>query len=242
MVFQPKQREICNFSRFRGSILMSVFRSSQFANGFNKQMFGGHISRRSLIAGLASSVVAGAFAAPALADVGDDPFPLPEFNYGKTPEPFRPALVAYEGRQRPGTIIVNTSARQISLIVEGGRAKRWGCAVGKDGFRWAGLADVGRKVVWPKWTPPKEMIARVPEKAKWANGMPGGPENPLGARALYLFQNGEDTLFRIHGTTEPNSIGKNASSGCIRMINQDVVELFSLVPIGSRVIVLAEGV
>jgi lipoprotein-anchoring transpeptidase ErfK/SrfK len=86
------------------------------------------------------------------------------------------------------------------------------------------------------------MIARVPEKAKWANGMPGGPENPLGARALYLFQNGQDTLFRIHGTTEPGSIGKNASSGCIRMINQDVVELFSLVPIGSRVIVLAEGV
>ena len=99
---------------------------------------------------------------------------------------------------------------------------RWGCAVGKDGFRWAGLADVGRKVMWPRWTPPKEMIARHPEKAKWANGMPGGPDNPLGARALYLFQNGQDTLYRIHGTTDPMSIGHNASSGCIRMVNQDV--------------------
>jgi lipoprotein-anchoring transpeptidase ErfK/SrfK len=96
--------------------------------------------------------------------------------------------------------------------------------------------------MWPRWTPPKEMIARNPEKAKWANGMPGGPDNPLGARALYLFQNGADTLYRIHGTTEPLSIGKNASSGCIRMVNQDVIELFALTPIGTRVVVLAEGV
>lgn len=114
--------------------------------------------------------------------------------------------------------------------------------MGKDGFRWAGMADVGRKVMWPKWTPPKEMIERHPEKAKWANGMPGGYDNPLGARALYLFQNGSDTLYRIHGTTEPMSIGKNASSGCIRMINQDVIQLYRRVPIGSRVVVLAEGV
>jgi lipoprotein-anchoring transpeptidase ErfK/SrfK len=114
--------------------------------------------------------------------------------------------------------------------------------VGRDGFRWAGLADVGRKVMWPKWTPPKDMIERSPEKAKWASGMPGGYDNPLGARALYLFQNGQDTLYRIHGTTEPMSIGKNASSGCIRMINQDVKELYRRVPTGSRVVVLAEGV
>ena len=86
------------------------------------------------------------------------------------------------------------------------------------------------------------MIARVPEKAKWANGMPGGPDNPLGARALYLFQNGQDTLYRIHGTTDPMSIGHNASSGCIRMINQDVEDLYRRVPIGTRVVVLAEGV
>jgi lipoprotein-anchoring transpeptidase ErfK/SrfK len=86
------------------------------------------------------------------------------------------------------------------------------------------------------------MIERAPEKAKWANGMPGGPDNPLGARALYLYQNGQDTLYRIHGTNEPQSIGKKASSGCIRMINQDVIELFRRTPIGSRVVVMAEGV
>ena len=171
----------------------------------------------------------------------DDPFPLPPFDESKLPAAFRRTVIPYTGRQRPGTVIVDTGARQLSLILEGGQALRFGCAVGKDGFRWAGLADISRKVMWPRWTPPKSMIERSPEKAKWANGMPGGPDNPLGARALYLFQNGIDTLYRIHGTVEPMSIGKNASSGCIRMVNQNVVELYRRVPIGSRVIVLAEG-
>jgi lipoprotein-anchoring transpeptidase ErfK/SrfK len=199
------------------------------------------ISRRALLTGaggLAASLAAG----PAFAETSDDPYPLPKFDYRKLPEPYRPTVVNYKTRQWPGTVIVDTGARQLYLVLEGGKALRFGCAVGRDGFRWAGLADIGRKVMWPKWTPPKEMIERSPEKAKWANGMPGGPENPLGARALYLFQNGNDTLYRIHGTTEPMSIGKNASSGCIRMINQDVVELYRRVPVGSRVVVLAEGV
>ncbi len=201
------------------------------------------LSRRSVITGAAAGLLSVPLSRAALAQsADDDPFPLPKFDYSKLPEPFRPTVVAYKGRQLPGTIIVDTPARQLYLVLQGGQAIRWGCAVGKDGFRWAGLADVGRKVMWPKWTPPKEMIARHPEKAKWANGMPGGPDNPLGARALYLFQNGNDTLYRIHGTTEPMSIGKNASSGCIRMVNQDVVELYRRVPIGSRVVVLAEGV
>lgn len=176
------------------------------------------------------------------AETGDDPYPLPPFNYSKLPEAFRPTVMAYKGRQRPGTVIVDTAARQLYLVVADGHCIRWGCAVGRDGFRWAGISDVGRKVMWPKWTPPKEMIERSPEKAKWANGMPGGPDNPLGSRALYLFQNNNDTLYRIHGTTEPMSIGKNASSGCIRMINQDAIQLYRRVPIGSKVIVLAEGV
>jgi lipoprotein-anchoring transpeptidase ErfK/SrfK len=201
------------------------------------------LSRRAVITGAAAGLLAAPFSSTVFAQSpDDDPFPLPKFDYGKLPEAFRPAVVNYNGRQWPGTIIVDTQARQLYLVLEGGKALRFGCAVGRDGFRWAGLADVGRKVMWPKWTPPKEMIARSPEKAKWANGMPGGPENPLGARALYLFQNGNDTLFRIHGTTEPLSIGKNASSGCIRMVNQDVIELYRRVPIGSRVVVLAEGV
>jgi lipoprotein-anchoring transpeptidase ErfK/SrfK len=198
------------------------------------------LSRRAVLVG-AAGLVAPNFAGESFADSGDDPFPLPPFDYKKLKPEFRPTVIPYSGRQFPGTVIVDTSARQISLILEGGEAMRWGCAVGKDGFRWAGLADVGRKVMWPKWTPPKEMIERNPEKAKWAKGMPGGYDNPLGSRALYLFQNGQDTLFRIHGTTEPMSIGKNASSGCIRMVSQDVIELYRRVQIGSRVVVMAEG-
>ena len=201
------------------------------------------LSRRAVITGAAAGLLSAPLSRQAFAQSAeDDPYPLPKFDYSKLPEAFRPTVVDYTGRQWPGTIIVDTQARQLYLVLQGGKAMRWGCAVGRDGFRWAGLADVGRKVMWPKWTPPKEMIARNPEKAKWANGMPGGPDNPLGARALYLFQNGNDTLYRIHGTTEPLSIGKNASSGCIRMVNQDVVELYRRVPIGSRVVVLAEGV
>jgi lipoprotein-anchoring transpeptidase ErfK/SrfK len=201
-----------------------------------------NLTRRSLIAGAVASLVGGSQSSVAWSDTVDDPYPLPSFDYSKMPEEFRPSVLAYNGRQRVGTIIVDTSARQIYLVVEGGHCIRWGCAVGRDGFRWAGLSEVGRKVMWPKWTPPADMIARSPEKAKWVNGMPGGYDNPLGARALYLFQNGQDTLYRIHGTTEPQSIGKNASSGCIRMINQDVKELYRRAPIGSRVVVLAEGV
>lgn len=201
------------------------------------------LSRRAVLTGATATLLAAPLSQAVFSQSAeDDPYPLPPFDYSKLPEAFRPAVVAYTGRQWPGTLIVDTPARQIYLVLQGGQAMRWGCAVGKDGFRWAGLADVGRKVMWPRWTPPKEMIARHPEKAKWANGMPGGPENPLGARAMYLFQNGNDTLYRIHGTTDPMSIGHNASSGCIRMVNQDVVELYRRVPIGTRVVVLAEGV
>ena len=201
------------------------------------------LSRRAVLTGATATLLAAPLSKAVFSQSAeDDPFPLPPFDYSKLPAPFRPATVAYTGRQLPGTIIVDTPNRQIYLVLQGGQAMRWGCAVGKDGFRWAGLADIGRKVMWPRWTPPKEMIARSPEKAKWANGMPGGPDNPLGARALYLFQNGQDTLYRIHGTTDPMSIGKNASSGCIRMVNQDVEELYRRVPIGTRVVVLAEGV
>ena len=200
-----------------------------------------HLPRRGFLGGALAFAATAVLPDFALADE-NDPHKLPPFDYKKLPEPFRRVEIAYAGRHRPGTIIVDTAARQLTYVMQGKRAIRYGCAVGKDGFRWAGLADVARKVMWPKWTPPKEMIERAPEKAKWKNGMPGGPDNPLGARALYLYQNGNDTLFLIHGTTEPMSIGKNASSGCIRMVNQDVKDLFARVPIGSRVLVTAEGV
>lgn len=204
------------------------------------------LTRRNFVAGaLASASVlpVGLTTTPVWADQDpDDPFQIPPFDEKKLPKDFRRTTVEYPSRHWPGTIIIDTGSRQLFLILENQQALRFGCAVGRDGFRWAGLADVGRKVMWPRWTPPKDMIERSPEKAKWKDGMPGGPENPLGARALYLFQNGGDTLYRIHGTNEPMSIGRNASSGCIRMLNQNVIELYRRTPVGSRVVVMAEGI
>jgi lipoprotein-anchoring transpeptidase ErfK/SrfK len=147
-------------------------------------------------------------------------------------------LVAFATPERRGTVIVNTEERALYHIIDGTRAIRYGVAVGKEGFDWAGIARVGRKVQWPKWTPPADMIKRRPELEKWRYGMPGGPGNPLGARALYLFDAKGDTGFRIHGTIEPESIGRAASSGCIRMLNEEVSELYDDVPIGTKVIVL----
>ena len=113
--------------------------------------------------------------------------------------------------------------------------------IGREGFGWSGGATVGSKQQWPKWFPPPEMVARDPKAAPYANGMEGGINNPLGARALYLYQGKKDTLFRIHGTNEPWSIGQAVSSGCIRLLNQDIIDLYDRVPIGTSVVVLATG-
>ncbi len=147
-------------------------------------------------------------------------------------------MVRFNSPERLGTIIVNTGEKALYHIIAPGVAMRYGVAVGKAGFDWAGIAKVGRKVEWPVWTPPRSMIVRKPELAQWAKGMPGGPKNPLGARAIYLFAGGRDTLFRIHGTNEPWSIGSAASSGCIRMLNQEVIELYDQITLGDKVIVI----
>jgi lipoprotein-anchoring transpeptidase ErfK/SrfK len=147
------------------------------------------LSRRVLLASALSCALPATARAALPQNIGDDPFPLKPFDYSLLPPDYRRKVIPYSGRHRPGTVIVDTAARQLYFILGNGKAIRFGCAVGRDGFRWAGVADVGRKVMWPRWTPPEEMIRRSPEKAKWKNGMPGGPENPLGARALYLFQN-----------------------------------------------------
>jgi lipoprotein-anchoring transpeptidase ErfK/SrfK len=146
-------------------------------------------------------------------------------------------IVSYPSSEKPGTLIVVTGERALYQILGGGRAMRYSVAVGKEGFSWAGTARVGMKREWPTWTPPAEMIDRKPEYAEWVDGMPGGPENPLGARAMYLFDRSGDTGFRIHGTNNPASIGTAASSGCIRMLNNEVTELYSKTPIGTKVIV-----
>lgn len=147
-------------------------------------------------------------------------------------------MVDFRTMEKPGTIIVRTAERALYRVLGDGKAMRYLVAVGKEGFSWSGTARVGMKRVNPKWTPPPEMIERTPKYAKWANGMPGGiPENPLGIRALYLFNKAGDTGFRIHGTNAPSSIGTAASSGCIRMLNKEVAELFEATPVGTKVIV-----
>jgi lipoprotein-anchoring transpeptidase ErfK/SrfK len=153
--------------------------------------------------------------------------------------PYRGAeVVEFATPEQRGTVIVNTEEKTLYHIIGRETAIRYGVAVGKEGFDWAGIAKVGRKVEWPTWTPPASMIVRRPELERWRYGMPGGPENPLGARAIYLFEGTRDTLFRIHGTNEPQSIGTAASSGCIRMLNGEVSELYESVHIGTKVIVI----
>jgi len=147
-------------------------------------------------------------------------------------------IVEYPTPERPGTIIVDTMERVLYHVLGRETAVRYGVAVGREGYDWAGIAAIGRKEEWPVWTPPAAMMARKPELRKFAGGMPGGPDNPLGARALYLFEGERDTLFRIHGTNEPQSIGSAASSGCIRMLNEEVSELYDYAEIGTKVIVI----
>ncbi|MEZ5840911.1 MAG: L,D-transpeptidase [Hyphomicrobiales bacterium] len=150
---------------------------------------------------------------------------------------FHRTTVFFDGAEKPGTILISTSSRYLYYVLPGKRAIRYGIGVGREGFAWAGRATVGGKQEWPKWFPPKEMVARDPRAAKYADGMEGGPQNPLGARALYLFDGKKDTLYRIHGTNEPRSIGKAVSSGCIRMLNEDVADLYERADIGTEVIV-----
>ena len=169
----------------------------------------------------------------------DEAHPLPATDISEVDPRFLRREVAYYGREEPGTIVVDTAARHLYLVREGGRAIRYGIGVGKEGLAWGGRARVGRKAMWPSWTPTAAMIRREPERnGKWAGGMQGGLDNPLGARALYLYDGGRDTMYRIHGTTEPWSIGQSVSSGCIRLFNQDVIDLYNRVPVGSPVVVL----
>ncbi|TNC07991.1 L,D-transpeptidase [Methylobacterium terricola] len=182
--------------------------------------------------------------ARAYAALDTEPFPVAAFRWRRANPSFLRQEVAYGGRYAPGTIVVDPRAHHLYLIQEGGRARRYGVGVGRQGFAWNGAATINSKQAWPDWYPPKEMIARQPALARSVSklqsglGVPGGPRNPLGARALYLWQNNKDTLFRIHGTTEPESIGRSVSSGCIRMINQDAIDLYARVPVGAQVVVL----
>lgn len=172
----------------------------------------------------------------------DEGFQIPAIPVQKIDPQFLRQVVDDPTGQPAGTIVVDTTGHFLYLVQPGGRAIRYGVGLGRAGFEWSGNAVVQWKQKWPKWTPPDEMIARQPELAKYSadnGGMPGGLKNPLGARALYLFQNGEDTLYRLHGSPEWWSIGKSVSSGCVRLMNQDIIDLYDRVPQKTPVFVTA---
>jgi len=144
---------------------------------------------------------------------------------------FKRQEVDYDGPQKPGTIVIDTKDKFLFLVEKGGKAMRYGIGVGREGFTWSGVEKISRKAEWPDWTPPDDMLKRRPDLP---THMDGGPQNPLGARALYLGA----SLYRIHGTNEPYTIGTNVSSGCIRMMNEDVEDLYDRVGVGTKVVVM----
>jgi lipoprotein-anchoring transpeptidase ErfK/SrfK len=162
--------------------------------------------------------------------IEDEPGYVPDPSAERLPPAFQKQVVFYRTTEAPGTIIVQTSERFLYLVQGNNRALRYGIGVGRDGFQWSGLLKISRKAEWPDWVPPPEMIVRQPYLPRF---MAGGPGNPLGARALYL----GNTIYRIHGTNQPQTIGQSVSSGCFRLVNPDVADLFDRVPVGTKVIV-----
>jgi lipoprotein-anchoring transpeptidase ErfK/SrfK len=159
----------------------------------------------------------------------------PPYAQANIPESYLRHIVDYSRREPPGTILIDTDARYLYYVLRGGKAIRYGVTVGEEALAFSGVATVGRMAEWPDWIPTPEIQARL---GPYPPRVPGGPANPLGARALYLYEGNKDTLYRIHGTVEPWTIGKSVSSGCIRMINQDVIDLYQRTPVGARVVVL----
>ena len=170
----------------------------------------------------------------------DDGFKVNAINIKKVDPQFLRQVVELPASipGEPGNIVVDPAHRFLYLILASGKAMRYGIGVGRDGFAWSGTAVIKDKQHWPKWFPPKEMVERDPRLKPVADGQDGGPRNPLGARALYLWQGNVDTLYRLHGTTDPSSIGKAVSSGCVRLFNQDIIDLYERVETGAKVIVL----
>jgi lipoprotein-anchoring transpeptidase ErfK/SrfK len=170
--------------------------------------------------------------------VPDKKFPIPAADISKLDPKYYRRTVRFESKEAPGTIVVDPGNYYVYRIEGDGMATRYGANVGREGFLWSGDAYVGRKAEWPVWTPPKEMIKRQPEAAKYAKGMPGGLENPLGARTLYLYQNGKYTLYTIYSSSDPETIGTNLTSGCTGLLTQDMIDLYGRTPVNTKVVVL----
>jgi lipoprotein-anchoring transpeptidase ErfK/SrfK len=170
--------------------------------------------------------------------VADKRFDIPAVDVSKLDAKYVRRTVRYDSKEAPGTIIVDPGNYHVYRIEGDGNATRYGANVGRDGFRWSGEAYVGRKAEWPIWTPPREMIARQPEARKYAGGMAPGLDNPLGARTLYLYQNGRYTLYTIYSTSDPETIGSGITSGCTGLLTQDMMDLYSRTPVKTKVVVL----
>ncbi|MFC0807392.1 L,D-transpeptidase [Ensifer sp. P24N7] len=229
----------------------------------NGRWVGAGLPRRSFILGVGAIAVSGCVSTepPPVVTIAEPPpaptpvvppmyyampnerFPIPEVDISQLPPQFWRTEVDYPANEKPGTLVVDTPGKYLYHIKPDGRAMRYGIGVGREGFAWAGEAIMAYRREWPRWTPPDSMVARQPELEPYSianGGMDPGLKNPLGARALYIHENGKDTLYRIHGTPEAFSIGKAVSSGCIRLINQDVIHLHDEVRDGSRIVVIPD--
>ena len=194
------------------------------------------LSRRSVIAGL-PLMLAGCIATD-YGPVNDGGFVTPAIDMTTVDPGLLRQEVAWHGKEKAGTIVVKVPERHLYLVEADGRALRYGIGVGRsEGTNFHGTAIIGRKEKWPHWTPTENMKQAIPLYRHYAGGMDGGPDNPLGPRALYLYRDGHDTFFRLHGTIEPETIGQAVSSGCIRLFNQDIIDLYDRVPVGAHVIV-----
>lgn len=225
------------------------------------------LSRRKLLAGAAGAASLAAFSTPGMAQpsialtpaqrkaelfayakmyaaLPDERFPIPAVDLRLIDPAYLRRIGDYETTEPVGTVIVDTAQRVLFYTMPGGKAIRYGVGIGRAGFEWSGRGVIQYKRKWPKWTPPADMIARQPELLEQysaANGgMPPGIDNPLGARALYIFKDGRDTLYRLHGTGDPQTIGKAVSSGCVRLLNQDVIDLYNRVPNHTPIVVMPE--
>ncbi|MFC0218852.1 lipoprotein-anchoring transpeptidase ErfK/SrfK [Pseudochelatococcus lubricantis] len=211
----------------------------------------GLLNRRSFLVGSAAGIGALGLAGCATSDgislayaeqiygpVPDEKFPIPAVDVSKVDQKYYRRIVRFDSKEEPGTIVVDPKNYYVYRVEGDGSATRYGANVGRAGFLWSGDAYVGRKGEWPIWTPPKEMIQRQPEAAKYARGMPGGLDNPLGARALYLYQNGAYTLYTLYASSIPETIGTNLTSGCVGLLSQDMIDLYSRTPVKTKVVVL----
>jgi lipoprotein-anchoring transpeptidase ErfK/SrfK len=195
------------------------------------------LTRRAIVAGL-PLLLAGCAGAN-YGTMSDGGFTAPAIDVTMLDPSLMRTEVAWRGKEKPGSIVVNVPQRRLYLVEANGKAMRYAVGVGRtEGTNFRGSAVIGRKEKWPHWTPTAHMMAAMPRYRRYAGGIDGGPDNPLGARALYLYRDGHDTFFRLHGTTEPESIGQAVSSGCIRLFNQDIIDLYNRVPVGTHVTVL----